>query len=544
AGASSPPTVRPDFPMRTLTIRGVDAAGKKANVAVHLYNVDDLRKYQETVQVHHGLAKASVPVGHYAAWAFFWDSGAHTLHEVMVPQFTVRADRAIRLDARDATSRVSMQTPKPADPAINAIGVGRTDSTGETAVWTFNGTGALTFYTQPVRHGVSVGQLHYYAYSRLYSPESAGSAYTYDLMFPSDGTIAADQHYVVHEADLASVDAQYPATHTGQTGEDSRFGVLPWQAYGTTRPEPIDTPTQRTEYYSAHPDVSWEASYWQVYRSSPYTIQGLYMSAWHTYQPGTRAATAWGDQPQHPQMLQGPLFVGETICPACIGGSTLHLLVYPYGGNSPWHRGSSSGSDTGLDQSISYAVYADDVPVEESQGMVDTTVTAPADARRYRIDYHVHRASAEFTQSTDVRTRWTVRAAARRGDLSPGWSCTLAQSTDCKVLALMTSDYRLPVDMLGRVRSGKATGEVRIGHLRGLAGIGVTSLKVRVTFDSGDHWRRVQVDRRAPGRYGIAFKVPKAGRTNGFGGLRIRARDAAGGTLRQTIQHAFSVVAR
>ncbi|MGI8578537.1 MAG: hypothetical protein ACR2KG_11655 [Nocardioidaceae bacterium] len=174
--------------------------------------------------------------------------------------------------------------------------------------------------------------------------------------------------------------------------------------------------------------------------------------------------------------------------------------------------------------------------------MLDTEVRVPTDALRYRIDYDTTRSSPDFTLSTQTHTQWGVSAGAPRGSLPAGWVCSYrSPSTDCHVLALMTSNYQLPVDQLGRIPSGTTKGAVTIGHLQGLTAIAVTSLRMQTSFDNGQTWQPVRVNGVGGGRFEVTFTVPPSSHTNGFGSLRLSARDAVGGTFQQTIQRAFAV---
>ena len=542
-GTVSAPVVQPQFAMHTLTINGRDGAGKKDNGdSVLVYNVDDLRAYAGSAYFVKGLAKVSVPAGHYAALSFFYDYPSRTVRGVTMPQFAVTADATITLDARAATSPVSITTPHPATAAVNVVAVGRDDAVGGSASYTFLGDGTTTFLVQPTTKPITIGQLHYYVYSRQFSAADAASPYTYDLEFPSDGAIPADQHYVVHDGDLAAIDSAYPASHENQQALDTRFGALPWQFFLFAADLTVSTPTQRTEYYSALPTLNWQGVYYSVFDPATFSLLGAYQSAWRTYSPGTSFATTWAGTPGHPRPLEGDIYIGETVCPACISGAKLDLLSYPFADNSPEHFGFPDGTVDGLTESVAYGVYADDVPIKTG-GFLDAEATIPSGTQRYRIDYNTVRSSADFTLSTDVQTRWTVPATAATSALPSGWVCTYRTGapSDCGVLPLTTASYDLPVDLLGRLGSGATTGTLRLGHLAGASTMAFNTVKVKVSYDGGQTWQAVTVTDQGSGNYGLAFTVPAATATNGFGALQISSRDAVGGTFDQTIQHAFAV---
>jgi hypothetical protein len=530
--AVSAPVGQPSFAMHTLTVNGIDPTGAPdTGDDAFIVNIDDLRKYGGLAFFNEGLAKVSVPSGHYAAIAFFYDFTTGMVRAVTLAQFSVTADSAITVDARAATSPVSVTTPQPAPPQVNSVTIGRTDKLGSTASSAFLGGGTTSFLVQPVTRRVSVGQLHYYVYTR-----AVGDSVTYDVEFPSDGAIPVNQHYVADPASLARVDSSYPASHPDTTALDTRFGFLPWESFGFAADLTFTTPTQRAEYYTARPDLNWQGVYYSVFDDATFSLLGPYQSAWRTYAPGTSYATTWGGAAGHPRLLEAPIYIGETVCPACLSaGGRLDLLGYPFGDNSPEHFGFASGMDG---ESVSEGVYADDVPVQQGD-FLDAEVTMPDAAQTYRIDYNTTRSSADFLLSTDVRTRWTVPATVRTGSLPSGWVCTYRANppASCGVLPLITSDFSLPVNLLGQLPAGAVAGVLTLGHLV-QSGLAFRSVQVKVSFNGGQTWSAATVSDQGSGQYGLGFSAP-AGAS--YGALQVTARDAVGGTFTQTIQHAFAI---
>jgi hypothetical protein len=544
AARADGPRARPDFQMYTLTLNGIDAAGKKdTGDSVAVYNVDNLQKYSGDVTFVNGRTKISVPSGHYTAISFFYNFTTGAVNVVTLPQFTVAGDTSVTLDARTATSPVSVSTPRPASPAITEVAVARADRSGLNGSTAFLGDGQTSFNVTPVTSRPSVGQLYYYVYSRLFSPSAAKTPYSYDLEFPSNGAIPASQHYVAEAGGLATIHSSYPADHSGTSALDTRFAALPWQEFLFASDVQITTPLQRTEYYTALPDLTWEGVYYPVYIPSPFTLLGELDSSWLTYQPGSSSSVTWGGQPTHPRLLETPLFVNQVYCPACISGSTLDLLAFPFSDNSGDHRGYPDGTASGLTESESFDVYADGVQVTNGTGFLEDSVTLPAGAKNLRIDYDLTRSSPDLTLSTSVNTTWTVRTGAPQGALPAGWYCDFNEDTNCSVLPLMFADYDLPVNMLGQLSPGSVTAGVDVGHLAGATGVAVSSLTAAVSFNGGTSWRKTAVTAEGNGQYALSFTVPAAAKTDGFGALRLSAKDAYGGTLSQTIQHAFAVAA-
>jgi hypothetical protein len=545
SASAARPVVSPNFVMHTLTVNGRDAKGKKdTGDNALIYNVDDMRAFISTPTFVKGVAKVSVPAGHYAAFGVFFDFQTGIARLVAMPEFSVTADMTITLDARAATAPVSITTPKPANAFSKILGLGRTDTMGQSGTFQFLGGAATSYVVQPTTTPVTIGQFHYYVAARMFSPADATTSYSYDVEFPSDGAIGADQHYVVSGSNVAAVDSRYPASHENQPSIDSRFGALAWQQFLFADLVPFTTPTQRAEYYSADPRVSWSGSYYASYNEASFQLLGIHQTAWRTYSPGTSFAATWGGPLGHPRLLEHDLYLNQTLCPACISDTRLDLLAFPFSDNTPDHFGFPDGAADGLTESVTYGVYADDALVR-SGGFLDTEVTVPAGAQRYRIDYDNVRSSTDFTLSTDVQTRWTVSASAPRVAPPAGWVCTIRANppASCGVLPLVTADYSLPVGLLGQLGSGPVSGTLQLGHLAG-ASIAFSTVTVSVSFDGGQSWQPVTVTDLGGGAFGIGLTVPAASTTDGFGALRVSVQDAAGGTFDQTIQHAFAVSAQ
>jgi hypothetical protein len=420
------------------------------------------------------------------------------------------------------------------------VGFGRRDALGQVAPYGFIGGGRMAFKVQPVTSRVSIGTLYYYVYTRRLSPPRAKTAYSYDLEFPTTGTVPVRQHYAVKASSLASVAATYPADRAGQRSLDTRAGALAWESGVLSVDLALITPARRTEYYTASRAVTWAGVHYQVWIVKPPAALGEINSSWVNYRPGEKSSATWAGQPQHPRLLENKLFIGRTYCPACLSGTTLDLFVFPYADNTPAHRGYPDAAGTGphLRESQSYDVYADGRPVIKGTGFFQRSVTLPGGTRALRIDYDTVRSAPYFTLSTRAETRWTV--PARTVPLPHGWYCTLANQTNCAVLPLLFADYRLPVNLLGQLRPGRVHASIAVSHLAAAA-IGVRSVRVAVSFNGGSSWRRAFIAPTGRGRYAVAFTVPVAPRTDGFGAIRLKATDAEGGTFRQIIRRAFAV---
>jgi len=542
AASSTPPVVQPHFVMHTLTINGIDPVGRKdTGDAVLVVNVDDLNRYDNSSVLVNGRANVSVPTGHYLALTFYADPASGTVHVVEAPQIAVTRNTAVTLDGRKATSRVSVTTSKSAAAVVSDLTIGRTDATGVVDTITLEGETGATFYVQPTTKPVTVGALHYSFYTRLLSPSGVTKPYTYDLKFFSDDVIPTDQHYVVHDRDLAAVDSKYAASHADQQAYTATSGALFWDPFELEFTSPLIAPTQRTEYYTASPALLWQSTYISVFLPSGDAL-GDYTDAARSYSQGDRLSTTWGAPPGHPTFDTGSDLAGQVLCPACISGDRVDLAVLPFSDSAPSHFGSADGSADGLTESLAYTVFADDVSVA-SGDFLETDMTVPSDTKRLRIEFDTARSSPDFLLSTAVQTRWTVPTAAPTTGLPAGWRCTDFPDppSECSVLPLTIANYQLPVDLLGQLGSGARTGRLHLSQLGRSASVPFNSVKISVSYDDEKTWTAVPIAGQGGGDYRLALNVPAANGTDGFGALRISTRDAFGATFEQTIQHAFAI---
>ncbi len=108
------------------------------------------------------------------------------------------------------------------------------------------------------------------------------------------------------------------------------------------------------------------------------------------------------------------------------------------------------------------------------------------------------------------------------------------------MLPAVTVAEHLPTSLAGDIR-GDRHDTLTIGHLPGADGVAVSSVKASLSYDDGRTWRPATVTREHSGVYALDFTVPPFARTNGFGALRLRAVDAEGNAVSQSVTRAFAV---
>src|SRR5262249_32248893 len=130
----------PGYLMKTLTFTGTNLAGKPdTGDLVIIVNVDDSSRLDggySLADFSHGIAKFSVPAGHYLPiGVFFGSSSAGAPFPVrhgldVLPQFAVTGNTTVRVAARAADSKVTMVTPRPAAVRDTSFEIFRTPRSG------------------------------------------------------------------------------------------------------------------------------------------------------------------------------------------------------------------------------------------------------------------------------------------------------------------------------------------------------------------------------------------------------------------------------
>lgn len=536
--------------MYTLTVNGIDALGQADSFdRFFVMNVDDGRKYEEATNWHGGVAKISVPAGNYTIASFFYRPVARNEFQtrlVTIPEFRVQKDMTLTLDARTATSQLAVSTPRATTFASNEMGFLRQARAVGTLSTTFiNTLPQNTLYAKATDAPPKEGTVTYDSFWRLKSPPTTDPSYTYDLEFPSSGTIPADQQQNVSEDQLATLDTSYRSPVQDRPEAEARLSYLPGQPLSARATQPLTAPLQRTEYVSASPDLAWQhvMDGWYVFGQTP---QARTDDGYRTYTPGQHEVVNWLQQPIHPTV---PVDYGVNPasfpfeCPACRIDNTIALDVLPFGDSEPGHVGYPDNPASGLDETRSATLYEDDQEIATGTDPVGVVPVA-GDPATYRLVYDVTRSSPTFTLSTQTHTEWTFHSQPSKGkDTAPsGWICPGAtQQSSCTVLPLLQLGYDLPVDQLGRVSSGPVQVTVHVSHQQASEAAPVTSAGLQVSFDDGATWTPATLSSQSGDSYLFQLTVPPSADTNGFGELRMVATDGDGGQITQTITRAFAV---
>jgi hypothetical protein len=151
----------------------------------------------------------------------------------------------------------------------------------------------------------------------------------------------------------------------------------------------------------------------------------------------------------------------------------------------------------------------------------------PADAADYEISLDTRRSDEYWKYSTRVRSTWTFRSAGGEDEVMP----------------VLLADLAVPgASDLGQVRTGEPTTlTLALRHQHGSTATPIASARLEMSYD-GTQWTAVPMRSTGTNTYAATVSHP-ADRAGQAPHLRITAKDGAGGSLVQQIDHVYGLLA-
>lgn len=534
------PATQPDFPQVTLVVKVLDENGQPAPFAfVGLINTDDSRKYVNFVVAYNGEARASVPLGHYSGITDVEGFSGRSFTDRIIPvaDFTVTHNlQRVTFDARKATARPTVQTPRPADVNTLTVELDREAVRGGSLGSSFLYDGSSKVYVAPTRPA-QVGDMQWLAsWSLEHAADGPGDTpYSYDLSFVDYGAVSADQSQVVQPYQLATVDATYYNPSPG-TSEFVRTAIYPFQFLVFGEFSPLHTPVERTEYVYANPTAVWSASFIAGQtRRNPF--EGLVDDDLRVYPSGSHESVDW---------LRGPLASAPPEptdgdrgfpCVNCRTDDTMFVELAPYTDTEPGHFGEVSDPQHG--RATDFALYRDGVEIAGGKDRIGARVPVPAEAARYHIHLDVDRSADDPVTSTSTVTDLYYRSSAANGVAMPDdWTC-LTHGT-CRVLQLLKATVPLPTTLTDRLPIGRSTFDMTVAPFRGAGSDTITSVTFATSTDGGATFTPADVRRVSNEQYHVILDNPASSAGQPVT-VRVTATDDHGGKLVQVTTAAYLV---
>lgn len=555
APARTTPAPAPaDLPTRTLTIDTTDLTGAPTdNVSGLLMNADSLAAWNDSVTTVNGVARLQVPAGHYAAQFTFADYDAHgeatAIRLVTLADFDVPAasqGTTIAVDERAARVPITFSTPRPATEANTTITVNRWDAAGALGGGLIAGDfGQGPAYFSNTQPAARVGRQRYVVTWSGIGP-ATGSQYRYDLAYGSDD-VPAHQTHRPTAASLAAVqDVFYddPALPVPAGFFPENFASAAYDTPGGTFVMPFAPPLyagEVTDYLGTGDGGAWMQAY--ITPNAVYDFSDV-----HTYRPGRAYRVEWAHGPLAPNAGQHTGPTGEPGCVACVSGTEMYLEFSRLGDSEPDHSGATGASTGGV--STHFTVYQDGKALIDQDNNRSALLTGVPDVpTTYREVFDTYPTGiGSPSQSTTTHTDLTFvyRPHAHADTLPADDWCSSGQvlPAPCRILPVLSLGYDLATDQSNTSHRALQTLDLSVGHLsydgRG-SHAPITSVTVSVSLDAGATWHPASVRHTArPGHYAVTWPNPSAS-SGTSPDLRVTATDAAGGSISQTIDNAYTI---
>jgi hypothetical protein len=534
----SSPTVTPQFPQTTVIIKGISKSGDPMRFAFGaLFNMDDGRKFAGFVILFRGEARASVPLGTYAAVfddvTFARDSSV-TVREVTVADFAVTGSQpTMTIDARTATAQPSISTPKVSMSVELDTAVTFADARGDSLSWGWTlGLPGAAFKVSPMAKP-SIGKVRSDTRWIATDPSSAAGSYLFDASFSARG-IPADQAETLPSVSHAdTVDNSYYTDTNLQLGGAARFVFTPGSNFAFAVFMPIPLPLQRVDYvYASSGSFLQDLALSNEFAWDPGFVEGPF----HPFVAGSTHEEKWF---RHPYTLSVPYedpSARHVFCLACASDTK---MLYAVGLNDadPLHNVWVFGGPTRKPVAW-FTAYRNGVQLFHKPDRLGGVFKIPTGPATYRIVNKLSRRWTFSRLSTEVVTNVRFDSAAGVPAAS-NIDCYLGRS--CLVMPVLTASLDLHASIRDAIPVGSATFDLRVGHVAGARDIAIRSVSVDVRRSGTHDWKPLKVT-AVNGAYRASFDaLPSL--ANRQMDVRVSVSDARGGKLVQTTSRAFLVVA-
>jgi hypothetical protein len=329
---------------------------------------------------------------------------------------------------------------------------------------------------------------------------TTSSPYLYDVQQVSTGFIPAKIVYRVTPANSARITTRYADNGGFNWAKEQRFGWRPWQEYSWNDSQRfVETPKVREEW------VTSGDSLWQ------HRVHHLY--TWDTMNP------LYGGMTSVPRSYRNgssdETWFGPVVRPAAAPGIQSTRTGDRLSLRIPSFVDAAGHYTVGEATKDSATLSRNGQVVAELPDAWEDVITS-SDNAAYKLDLSTERIDkeGEWNWGTRTQTSWEFRSAKQADDKATP-------------LALQQVDYKVPVDLTGRVSART--------HVVGFESPQASSLQAWASFDEGNTWQRLVVI-GAVGHY-LAV-VPNAHDTVS---LKVQATGPNGSKVTQTVIRAYGI---
>jgi hypothetical protein len=503
----------PDYELHTLTIDATTVKGKPLPGSdVFLVNADDARLYDAMGGILHGQWKASVPSGHYFVMV-------SDFRHIVVRQVSVGdADTETGLSMADATTKPRLESPPGLRSLDPELLIQASDESGHGSFGF--GFGGILPKLSPVRHVVA-GSL-FTEVSNLWTPKGYepvtfhhGQMQDHPIKRMAAAKVVRrgvpdSLQVAYHPRQYADVTIRHYATGPKQSSYDSWVGFSPIdtgvfvQAFPSVRPGVIHARLR------AGRDLTWNSS--TAVSDSFRSVTELDQTA--KYRRGQHAVVRFFRGPVAPVADRG----GESkrvgySCQLCVIKGSLggYLAMF-----------ASAGTDQfGLTDHGRFTVYRGRRVLSSGDTFLTPFVKSVTPGERLRLVATTTPPDRKYVLSSQVSDVWHFQVPAARRAIVP----------------ILRAAYSPPVSTANVGPAGRVSYPVTFDNL-GPVDARVSHAAVRWSVD-GRHWHAADLKRIDKNTFRASYRNPRATRAHPYLSLRVSARDRAGRSVSESVEHAY-----
>ncbi|MFI0411001.1 hypothetical protein [Actinomadura sp. 3N508] len=494
----------------TVTIRGIDIDGTPVAPLAGLIDPASGAEYPLT-QAGDTLT-ALVPAGTYDLTAIVLTGHPGNPTDLALygnPALPVNGDVDITMDARTAPELKAVSPSTTATEVTSHAQLTQTIA-GQQISSLISGTPQTSLRAWP--SATTTRPYHFlYVESQSEPLTTQPAPRVYNLAFPTAGRIPTTLTFTAAPSSLALVNTTYASQGVPSDGVGPHSSVLDFDGINEKvmgLSHTAAAPSTQRIYYTAA-GVVWRSNYF--YQSGSVQVAERQTSA-RTYTPGATHSEAWNKAAFGPTVKTGH---GQG-----------QLLAFPMIADTgtPGHENLGGNYSEGTPGTLT--LYRNGQLVGQSTNPLAGNWNVPAEAATYRLDMSVQRSVPWSRYVSSINASWTFPSAERPGDPFEDQRGLLQLR--------ITGNY----DNTGRAPSG-VTFPLDVVVERAADGSAVTSASLEASFNNGTTWTTVPLTPNGTDRW--TANVPHPTTHNGYVALRVKAADASGNAVNQTVTRAYAL---